>query len=172
MTFVDPIQILGQLDFTTSMTVADFGSGSGGWVIPLASRLEQGRVFAIDLQEDAFSALTRKANAKALFNIRKILVDIEKGAPQIRSFSCDWVLMTNLLFEIDDKEAVFQEANRILKQEGKILVVDWKLSAILGPKQGKISSDQVKDIAEHTGFLFEKEINAGDYHYALVFTKA
>ncbi len=172
MTFVVPNKILNQLGLRENMTAADFGCGSGGWVIPLAVLLEKGRVFAVDLQEDVLSSLAGRVKQEGIFNIKTILANMENGVPEIKSFSCGLVLMTNLLFQVDEKVVVFKEANRVLDKGGKLLVVDWKLDSVLGPKEGKVSADEVKRIAQETGFRLEKEINAGDYHYALVFTKA
>jgi len=169
--FVNPLQILKKVELRKTMIAADFGSGSGGWAIPLASQLEEGRVYAVDLQEEALSALMGKAKLQNISNIKKIVADVEKGVSEIKSFSCDLVLMTDLLFQVDDREAVFREANRVLKTRGKVLVVDWNIDSPLGPREGRISQDEVKEIAKSSGFEFEEEFKAGDYHYALVFTK-
>lgn len=169
--FVNPTQILGRIGLKKTMIAADFGSGAGGWTIPLASLLEEGIVYAVDLQEEPLSALIGKAQLQGISNVKKILADVEKEISEIKSYSCDMVLMTDLLFQIDDKTAVFKEANRVLKPDGKVLVVDWNMNSSLGPREGKISQEQVKEIAQDSGFRLEEEFKAGDYHYGLVFTK-
>ena len=168
--FLNPEIILKQLGLKKSMVAADFGSGSGGWVIPLAKKLEEGKVFAIDILEEPLSALLSKAKTEKLFNIQTIRSDIEQTSKMI-SESCDLVLMTNLLFQIGDKKQIFEEAKRVLKKSGMILVVDWKSDAILGPKEGRVSSDEIKKFTEEVGLKFEKEFEAGPYHYGLVFIK-
>lgn len=169
--FIDPNQILSQLDLKKEMVAVDFGSGSGGWAIPLAQKLEQGRVFAVDVQEEPLSALESKAKLQGLSNIRKIVADVEKEMPGIATSSCDLVLMTNLLFQVEDKDRVFGEAKRILKVKGRILVVEWKEGAVLGPQEGKVSKEEAKDVAQDLGFRLEKEFEAGEYHYGLIFIK-
>ena len=154
------------------MTAADFGCGSGGWVIPLAKRLEQGLVYAIDIQEEPLSALESKMKLEGIQNIRKVLSDIEiENGSKIPASSCELVLMTNLLFQIEKKKGVFMEANRVLKKNGKVLVVDWKPESSLGPEQGRVSSEEVKELAQETKLKLKKEFSAGDYHYGLVFEK-
>jgi len=169
--FLSPNQILSQLDLKSTMVVADFGCGSGGWVIPLAKILEDGRVWAVDIQEEALSALESKLQLYRISNVKKVVADIERGVSQISSSSLDLVLMSNLLFQVEDKKAVFEEAERVLKRGGKVLVVDWVKNAPFGPKEGVISPEEVKEIAQNVGFRFEKEIPAGGYHYALLFVK-
>lgn len=170
--FVNPIEILDKLDLKDDMVVADFGCGSGGWVIPLAKKLEQGIIYAIDLQEEMLSALESKLKAENIQNVRKVLSNIEdKEDLKLSPLSCDLILMTNLLFQVEDKKQVFKQANRVLKQNGKILVVDWNKDAILSPDQKSVSQDEVKKIAEEFGLELKKEFSAGDYHYVLVFEK-
>ena len=153
------------------MIAADFGCGSGGWTIPLAKRLENGKVFAVDIKEEAFSALKSKARLQGVSNIREIKGNLEEGVLELRSSMFDLVLMTDLLFQLDGKDKVFKEANRVLKPKGMVLVVDWKPNTPFGPKNGCVGADEVKSIAGQAGFSLEKELKAGDYHYALLFVK-
>jgi len=168
--FLNPNEVLNQLELSANMTAADFGSGSGGWAIPLAKRLEKGRVFAIDILEAPLSALKGKAALGKLSNIQTILADVEKGT-KLLDGSCDLVLMTNLLFQVDDIGVVFQEALRVLRKGGKILAVDWKEDAPFGPKEKRVSPEEVKKTARELGSLVEKEFSAGSYHWGLILGK-
>lgn len=171
--FLDPKEVLEKLPLKENMIAADFGSGSGGWAIPLAKKLEEGKVYAIDLLEEPLSALRAKARLERLYNIQTVLANVEKGIAILRDASCNLVLMTNLLFQCEDKRKVLEEGKRILKPGGRILVVDWKKDTALGPKEGRVLPEEVKKTAEEIGGLrVEKEFDAGNYHYALVFTKS
>jgi len=170
--FLNPEEVLKQLELGKDMKAADFGSGSGGWAIPLAKKLAEGQVFAIDILEEPLSALKGKAAITNLSNIETIRADLEqKEGSKIEQDSLDLVLITNLLFQVEEKEEALEEAKRVLKKGGKILIVDWKKDSSLGPKEGKISEQEVKKIAKDLNLKFEKEIEAGDYHYALLFEK-
>jgi len=170
--FVNPTEVLDKLNLQDDMVVADFGCGAGGWVIPLAKRLEQGIVYAIDLQEEMLSALESKLKVENIQNVRKILSNIEEEKDlKLSPLSCNLVLMTNLLFQVEDKKQIFKQADRVLKKNGKVLVVDWNKDAILSPDQKSVSQDEVKKIAQEFNFELKKEFSAGDYHYALVFEK-
>jgi tRNA G46 methylase TrmB len=81
--FLDPEIVLKQLGLQKSMVAADFGSGSGGWVIPLAKKLEEGKVFAIDILEESLSALKAKIKLEKIFNIETIKSDIEKTSTHL-----------------------------------------------------------------------------------------
>lgn len=169
MEFLNPRAILNLLELRKNMIAADFGCGSGGWAIPLAKILEDGKVFAIDILEEPLSALRAKIKLEKLFNIEVIKSDVEKTS-RLSKDSCDLVLMTNLLFEAGDKKKVLEEGKKVLKNGGKILVVDWKKDAVLGPKE-KISNEDIKKIASELDFKLEKEFEAGIYHWGLIFAE-
>ncbi len=165
-------EILEEVDLSANTVVADFGCGSGGWVIPLAKLLVDGRVFAIDVLEEPLSALKSRAQTENLLNLKTIRADVEsKDGSGLGVSSVDMVLMTNLLFECKYKNKVFEEAKKVLKSGGRILVVDWRKDAVFGPQKGRISAEQVKETAKKLQLKFIKEIDAGKYHYALVFKK-
>jgi ubiquinone/menaquinone biosynthesis C-methylase UbiE len=169
--FVNPNQILNQLNPQEDMIAADFGSGSGGWVIPLAKKLKKGRVFAVDLQEAPLSALKGRAKLEGLSNIKTIVADVAGRIPELGNSSCDLILMTDLLFQVDNQDKVFEEAKRVLKQNGRILIIEWNINSPLGPKSNKPSPERIKEIAKTQGFKIEKEFPAGDYHFGLMFIK-
>ena len=171
--FCDPEKALSYLKLKENMIGADFGSGSGGWTIPLAQKLSNGRVYAIDVLEEELSALEGRIKLLGLNNIEKILsnLEMEEGS-KLPEMSCDVVLMTNLLFQVENKETVLREAYRVLKDNGQLLVVDWETTSPFGPtSEQRVPSFKVKELAEKIGFKLEKEFPAGDYHYGLVFIK-
>jgi len=168
--FLNPSEVLNQLELRENMIAADFGSGSGGWVIPLAKRLKEGRVYAIDILEEPLSTLKSKAEHEEVLNLVLLRGDIEKGV-KVPDSICELVLVTNLLFQAEDKKAIFAEAKRILKKGGQVLVIDWKKTAALGPEKGRISETEAKKIAEEFDFKSEKEFEAGLYHWGLILAK-
>lgn len=176
MDFLNPEQVLNQLELANSMMAADFGCGVGGWAIPLANKLKDGRVYAIDIQEDALSALKMRADMAKVNNIKPVKADLEGGlkgpGSLIQNNLLDLVLMTNLLFQAKNKKTIIGEAKRILRPGGQLLVVDWKLEAKMGPEGGRISPSEVKELAKSLDFVLDREIEAGSHHYGLLFRKS
>lgn len=168
--FLNPEKVLTQLNLEKYMIAVDFGSGDGGWAIPLAKELECGMVYAVDVLEEPLSSLRSKAKMEKILNIQTVLNDVEKGV-NLPPESADIVLMTNLLFQVDDKKKVLGEGKRVLKEKGNILIVDWKPNSPLGPKGGRVSPESVKELASGIGLELKKEFDAGSYHYGLIFTR-
>lgn len=168
--FLNPQQILKNISLKEDMVACDFGCGSGGWVIPLAKELKSGMVYGVDILEDALSALNGKASAEKLFNVKTILGNMEKGVKMPDQYF-DLVLMSNLLFQIDDKYGVLGEAKRVLKNNGLALIVDWEKDAPVGSKEGRVSIEEIKEMAKRVGFNPEKEFKAGNFHWGLIIRK-
>ncbi|MDP2663923.1 MAG: class I SAM-dependent methyltransferase [bacterium] len=169
--FLNPNEILKKLKLKDDMTAADFGSGSGGWVIPLAKILEEGKVYAIDILEEPLSALRARASLEKLSNVEIVQADIEKGAKLLFDESCNLVLMTNILFQIDNKKAVLEEGKRVLKPGGRILVIDWAKDNPLTKEIEKVSFEEIEKAARELKLKVEKEFEAGLYHKGLILVK-
>ena len=152
------------------MVAADFGSGSGGWVIPLAKILEEGKIYAIDILEEPLSVLRVKVKTERIFNIEIRKANVEKKTALLPG-SCDLVLMTNLLFECLDKKKVLEEGKRVLKKGGKLLIVDWRKDNPFTRKIEWVDFNEIKETAKELGFKLEEEFEAGSYHLALIFNK-
>lgn len=169
--FLDPREILEQLDLKANMLAAEFGSGSGGFTIHLAKKMPGGLVWAIDILEAPLSALKSRLQLEGIKNIKIVRGDLEKPkGSTIPSSSLDLVVIPNVLFQADDKPAIIKEADRVLKDRGILVIIDWTKEADQGPEE-RVSPDEVKKIAKDLELKFKKEINAGEYHYGLVFEK-
>lgn len=168
--FLNPQKILKNISLKEDMIACDFGCGSGGWVIPLAKELKNGMIYGIDILEPAVSALNGRISSEKLFNIKTIIGDVEKGV-KMPDHYFDLVLMTNLLFQVDDKYGVLNEAKRILKSNGIILIVDWEKDAPVGSKEGRISLEEAEELGKRAGFNPEKEFKAGNFHWGLILRK-
>lgn len=170
--FLDPQKAIKQLDLREDMIGCDFGSGAGGWAIPLAKILRKGRVYAFDVQEEMISAMKGRAELEKVFNIETAIRDLE--TPQgsgLKDDFADVIIMSNILFQVEEKEKVLQEAQRVLRTGGEALVVDWRKETTLGPEHGRVSSEEVKEIAANVGLRLKKEFDAEGYHFGLIFTK-
>lgn len=172
-TFLNPIQVLDQLDLVPNMIAADFGSGSGGWAIPLAKKLKSGKVFAIDILQEPLSALSSKAKLERVWNIQTICDNVEnlKNA-RLGGGGLDLILITNLLFQSDKKTEIFIEAHKFLKTGGQVLVVDWSTKSSIDLEERHISPIEVKKIAISTGFKFVKDLDVAPHHYGMLFKKS
>ena len=170
--FLNIDNVLNELDLKDDMIGAEFGCGSAIFTIDLSKKLKNGKVYALDIQEEKLSALKGRLSLQNIHNVYTILCDLEapKGSSLINNM-LDIVLIPNILFQAENKHAIIEEAKRILKPGGQILVVDWLKSGSFGHKDKLVSPLEIKKIAKNLGLTLKKEFATGDYHYALLFTK-
>lgn len=170
--FLKVEDVLNEIELKEDMLGAEFGCGSAIFTIILARRLNKGRVYALDIQEEKLSALKGKLSVQKINNVHTILCDLEanKGST-LRDNYLDIVLIPNILFQSEDRYGIINEANRILKTGGQLLIIDWLKAGSFGPRGNLVSPDEVKKIAETLGLSLKKEFATGDYHYALLFVK-
>ncbi len=176
--FVSPAKVIENLDLGPAMTVADFGCGSGHYTIEAAKKVgKSGKVYAIDIQQEMLSFVRSQAKLMGLINIETVWADLETAnATNLRENSVDLVIISNILFQAENKKQVIQEAFRILKSGGKTAIVEWDIenqTGAFGPQiEKRITSQNVKDLFAESGFIFEKEFNPGEHHYGLIFKKS
>ncbi|MFA5023081.1 MAG: methyltransferase domain-containing protein [Candidatus Paceibacterota bacterium] len=176
MAFADPLANLQQVNLTPGMTVVDFGAGSGAYTIPAARLVApEGRVYAVEIQKDLLETIKKAAEAEHLGgNVNLIWGDVEQqGGVGLADNLADIVIISNVLFQARSMYTLALEAKRILKQGGRIMVIDWEGSFDnLGPKaEDIISADEVKKTFGSTGLTFLSDFPAGEHHYGLIFSK-
>jgi len=125
--FSNPNQNVAHLGLKEGMIVADFGAGTGAY--SKASSLlvgNTGKVYAIEVQKDLVKKLESELKFWQGSNIECIWGDIEKfGGTKLADRSIDAIIIANVLFQAPDKLGLIDEARRILKKDGKVLLIDW-----------------------------------------------
>jgi ubiquinone/menaquinone biosynthesis C-methylase UbiE len=175
MTFSDPQKNIQQFGLIEGMKVADLGAGSAAYTIAAARQVgTSGRVYAVEVQKELLSNIKNSATKQGLSNVEVIWGDIESlGGTKIKDHSIDAVIISNVLFQTENKQGIIEEAKRILKPQGRALVVDWKESfGGMGPHPDYIVSEQsARKIFEEGGFSLDRSIPAGDHHYGFIAIK-
>ncbi len=173
--FAHPPRNIGALGVEPGMVVADFGSGSGAYVHLIAERLAHaGRVYAIDVQQDLLRRIKNESHKRGYTNVETVWGDLERShGSKIAAHHVDRVLISNLLFQLEDKDIPLREAFRILKPDGLLAVIDWSESfGGLGPqKKDVVKKESAVRHITAAGFEMVHEFEAGAHHYGLLAKK-
>ncbi len=170
-TFSDPKAVIAQLNLGAGFHIAELGAGSGAYTNILGEYYKNdphARIFAIDIQKKLLEKIQSDANSLNYSSVRTIWGDIEHHeGTRLRQFSMDMVLVINTLFQIENKKSLIQEAKRILKPEGVLVIVDWSESfGNLGPHVNHVINEiQAKTLCDENGFVLEQDLQAGEHHY-------
>ena len=176
--FTDPVKNLKAFGLHENSIVADLGAGTGFYSIAAGHIVSLGKVYAVEIVKDYLNTIKNKVMEAGLKNVECFWGNIEKlGGTKIGDNVVDAVIASNILFQVEDKDTFIEEIKRILKAEGRVLLIDWQKESqkesegsFLGPK-GTISKDDARSIFEKKGFVLEREINAGAHHYGMILRK-
>lgn len=166
-----------ELGLRPGMTYADLGIGSAAhFVFPGANIVgPEGMVYAIDILKAVLTTAESRAQEEKLRNIKTVWSDVEVygAAKEIHDHTADVISLINLLYETKQDEHVFNEANRILKQGGKALVIDWlPIQASFGPPmEQRTSLDKVRQMAKVVHWKEAHTFQPSPYHFGVVFEK-
>lgn len=142
--------VLAEVGVETGLMVLDFGCGSGTYTIPTAKIVgEAGRVYALDINRRALERMEKKAKQEGLKNIVRIDA-LREGEIRIKDDTVDLMLMIDVLQEIDDKGALFDEASRILKPSGVLSIYPMH-----------VAEEEVERLATTRGFNLKDKIFQG-----------
>ena len=119
-------------------TVVDLGSGAGIDVFLAAKRVgESGKVIGIDMTEEMLKKAESNARKSGFKNVEFKLGDIE--AIPLEDNIADCIISNCVINLAQDKQKVFNEAFRVLKSGGRIMVSDMVILKEL-PKNIKESA--------------------------------
>lgn len=118
-------------EISTDMDILDMGTGTGEIPIGICSNTKS--INAIDFSPEMIRIARKKADKKGIKNISFLVEDGNQLNFEDNSF--DVILIINLLHIVPEPENIINEAKRLIKKDGRIIVVtflnDENLKSIL-----------------------------------------
>lgn len=162
---LDVEEIFSSIPLDAGQSVADLGSGTGYFALPLSRRLTAGKVYALDIADEMIEYLRHRVTEAGAANIEVIKCSgldfpIPKGA-------MDGALVAFVLHEQDDQPGFLEKARALLKPGGWLSVVEWeKKETKMGPPVAeRIGRDELKTLALRAGLEFVSAESTGDTVY-------
>ena len=152
-------------DGLTIDILVDLGVGIGFFAIPFARRMKGGTVYGCDLNPEMLKYLEAAIEKEGVDNIKpvqcgEVEVPLEDGI-------ADVVIMVNLHHELDFRDRSLAECRRLLRDGGKVAVIDWKpIQTEHGPPLDmRIPPEQVREEMTNAGFQHPAEHDIMPNHY-------
>ena len=167
--WLPPQEVLAALRLRPPSVVADIGAGTGYFSLPLADAAETARVYAVDLQAEMLRLLEQKLSPQQAARIT--LLEGRATALPLAGASCDLVLMANLWHELDGRPAVLAECRRILREQGRVAILDWRPGVAQPPGPSlahRIPMEAVVRELEESGWKRPDARSIGEYSYLVL----
>ncbi len=173
--FMEPRTACSHFHLREGDSVADFGAGAGHFMKPLSEAVgRSGKVYVCEIQKNLVHALGVRAHEQHLSNVHPLWCDFEApNGTKLQDGILDAGILSNVLFQMTDKDAALREISRVLRKGAKLFVIDWTDSfGGLGPQPDHVvKEEEARRLLQHAGCVVEHTFPAGDHHYGLACRK-
>ena len=182
--FLDSDEIISELNLKGNETFMDAGCGDGHIAIKVVEEyLPDGTVYAVDVYDASIEDMEAYKAENNVENLINIEADITKGIPGVDDESIDVVLMVNVFHGFRASRTMdeaIDEFARIIKQDGKIAIMDYKAWDVpKGPPTAfRSSPEELEEVFAKHGLKMThlneeigEDIPQGKSHYFIVFQK-
>jgi ubiquinone/menaquinone biosynthesis C-methylase UbiE len=149
---------IDKLPINKKSVVADIGAGSGYYSFRIAQRVSEGKVYAVEIQDEFIDILTQSKKTKAAKNVE--IIKGNEQNPNLPANSIDIAIMVDVYHELAYPQEMLSALAKALKPNGKILLLEYRAEdpEIAIKELHKMSVKQVNKEMEANGFkLFQRE---------------
>lgn len=163
--------LLQNMDLKPAEAVADIGAGSGYHVFKMAEKVLQGKVYAVDIQEEMLAELRRKKDRGSHKNVA-VVKGSEKGIG-LPENSVDKVLMVDVYHEFSYPAEMLASIKNALKPRGKVFLVEYRGEEPRIPikKVHKMTERQAVKEFRAAGFTLERNYDNLPWQHCMVFVQ-
>ena len=167
-----PDKILQDIGVERGSLFVDVGCGTGHFSLPALDIVgKEGKVYALDVSQEMLDSLIDKSGSPKGSNLKTLRS--REYEFLLSAEIADYVLMSSVLHEVDNPTRFLEEGIRVLKKQGKIIVIEWiKADMDSGPpKEHRISLDETKKIVNDLGLAVIRASNINEKYYMIVCEK-
>lgn len=166
-----PSLVMEQLELEPDAVVADIGAGSGYFSFLIAPLVPDGKVIAVDIQQEMLEFVEAKKKLKKIFNVETLLGTIQDT--RLPENTVDLAILVDAYHEFSHPREMAQSIIKGLKPGGRIVLLEYRGEAPLVPIKPlhKMTVKQVRREMESVGFEFVEVRDFLPRQHFLVFQK-
>ena len=116
-------EVIAKLQLKPGDVVADIGSGSGSFSIPMAKAIApNGVLYAVDIDQTMLDHVAKRAKEEGVSNLRTVLG--EYNDPKLPVKNVDVAFFHRVLHMIEHRQAYLDATAPYLKPDGRVVVID------------------------------------------------
>lgn len=165
-------EVIARIGLKAGDVVADLGAGTGVFSVPMAKAVAPGgKVYAVEVDRDYFTAIDGKAREAGLTNVQTVLGEF--GDPRLPARDLDVAFFHDVLHHVEDRAGYLKATSGYVKPSGRIVVIDLK--ADQSPHRDQpgliINEAQVTGWMKAAGFGKVESIELFPEKFFLVFSR-
>ncbi|MBT8314167.1 MAG: class I SAM-dependent methyltransferase [Maribacter sp.] len=164
-------KLLRNMRISMGDMIADIGAGSGFHVFRMAPLVGDGRIYAVDIQDEMLAALrTRKQNGK-FKNIT--LIKGNRKSANLPENSVDKVLMVDVYHEFAYPFEMITSIKKALRPDGELYLIEYRGEdpAVPIKRLHKMTEAQAVKEMQAAGMKLERNIDNLPWQHCMVFVK-
>lgn len=151
-----PDRLLSTLNLNPGDVVVDYGCGPGFYTIPLAK--VTGRAIGLDVSSGMLEKVA--SNAKK-HNVTIDLIKSDGTWINLENGIVDMILLVHVFHEIEEKGKVLSEFRRVLKESGRMIIVERTRGGVISRRIGPPVMDEQRIATEIGEFKLARTIQFG-----------
>ncbi len=167
----EPDRLVEKLDLEPGAVVADIGAGSGYIAFRIAERTPEGRVYAVEIQEEMLEFLERRIEETGLDQVVPVLGTIEDT--KLPEGEVDAAILVDAYHEFSHPYEVMTSVVRALKKGGRVYLVEYRANDPDVPIKPlhTMTPEQAKKEMEAVGLRWKETLMFLPWQYVFVFEK-
>ena len=136
--------LIAGLILSDDIVVADIGAGTGFFTFPIAQRVPQGKVFAVDIQPEMLARIARRKTLEKVVNVETVLG--EQDDPKLPKNQIDLAFIVDAYHEFSFPREMGERLKESLRPGGQLVLVEYRAEDPRVPikRLHKMSEVQVK----------------------------
>lgn len=165
---LSPKSTLMKAGFKENMILCDIGAGTGIFSFP-ATKISSNNIYALEISDSMIELLKKRITEQNTKNL--IIKKVDCNVLPLGNNSCDMAIMVTVLHEIEDKECMLNEIKRVLKEKGKLMIIEFhKRKTPMGPPiDHRLSEECVEKICNDNQLKTIEKFSLGDNFYCAIF---
>ncbi len=163
--------LIDRLPLDADDVVADIGAGTGYFSFPMAERVPDGRVLAVDIQQEMLDIITARAAESGVENVEPVLGTVMD--PRLPAGGVDLVLIVDAYHEFSHPREMGAAIAEALRPGGRLVLIEYRGEDPRVPikRLHKMTEKQAKAEMAAIGLEWERTRDFLPQQHFLVFRK-